>query len=137
VLVGALRELRRRPEAEKRGFARGGTQSGSVQALLFGDAAKPRLLFVALERDPWSESYASITALFELPPASSSAKWLGVVATDTSLEPVLAFDSNADGELEILAQESDDDASWHVIQKRAGKVSSIRVYFTPNFICPG
>jgi hypothetical protein len=137
VLARALAELRRLPEAEKRGFARGRTRNGSVQALVFGDATQERLLFVELERDPWSDSYASLSALFELAKGAEQVRLLGVVATDTALKPVLAFDSNADGELEILAQESDDDASWHVIREHAGRASKSRVYFTPNFICPG
>ncbi|HSC86245.1 MAG TPA: hypothetical protein VLC09_03205 [Polyangiaceae bacterium] len=132
-LASAVRDLRAHPEARTRALAADTT----IDAALFGDPAGTRLLFVELSRDPWYESFASVSALFELTRDAAQPHLLGVVATDTSLAPLLAFDSNADGGIELLAKEADDDSSWHVLRIHGGKAQAVRVYTSPNFVCPG
>ena len=137
-LDAALAQLRRSAGAGKRGLGPGPSTKGQhTSAWLLGDPQAEQLLFVELSRDHWSPSFASVTALFALPVGAAAPRLLGVVAKDTSLTPLLAFDAERDGSLELLVQESDDDGSWHVVQQHAGRASATRVYFTPTFVCSG
>ncbi len=84
----------------------------------------------------------SLSLLFEHNLGAPHLRPLGVVDRDGyMLTPRLAFDFDADQQLELLTAPSGEDSVVEVVQLlRRGKQLSLQktpVFFTPDFICPG